>query len=468
MNRRLFVQRSLLLTGSLALTFKSTFGFGKNAAVTGKVTAAGKPVAGALISDGFSIVKTGTNGTYQITTDAKAEFVFVIVPAGYDIPHEKQIANHYHRISDGGSFDFKLKPLKKNDSKHSFIVWADPQVKNKKDVAQMLAQSVPDTVRTIKALGADELVHGIAVGDLVWDNHELFPMYNEAVAEMGIPFYQGLGNHDMDYRLGGDETSDQTFKKFYGPTYYSFNRGRAHYVMLDDVRYLGTEREYDGYITEQQLNWLEKDLKYVAKDDLLFICLHIPVYSSVKNNEELYKLLKPFNNVHILSGHTHYNANNITGNVFEHNHGTVCGAWWTGPVCEDGTPRGYAVYSVEGNQVKWYYKPMEMDRTNQMSVFVEELTGQKRMIANVWNWDPAWKVEYWLDGKYKGELKNEHGMDPLTVKLYKGPELPNPRPFVEPRDTDHLFVAHFEPGVKQIKVVATDRFGEKFEKEITA
>lgn len=293
-------------------------------------------------------------------------------------------------------------------------------------------------------------------------------MYNEAVAEMGIPFYQGLGNHDMDYRLGGDETSDQTFKKFYGPTYYSFNRGRAHYVMLDDVRYLGTEREYDGYITEQQLNWLEKDLKYVAKDDLLFICLHIPVYSSVKNNEELYKLLKPFNNVHILSGHTHYNANNITGNVFEHNHGTVCGAWWTGPVCEDGTPRGYAVYSVEGNQVKWYYKPMEMDRTNQMSVFVEELTGQKRMIANVWNWDPAWKVEYWLDGKYKGELKNEHGMDPLTVKLYKGPELPNPRPFVEPRDTDHLFVAHFEPGVKQIKVVATDRFGEKFEKEITA
>jgi hypothetical protein len=90
------------------------------------------------------------------------------------------------------------------------------------------------------------------------------------------------------------------------------------------------------------------------------------------------------------------------------------------------------------------------------------------MIANVWNWDPAWKVEYWLDGKYKGELKNEHGMDPLTVKLYKGTELPNPRPFVEPRDTDHLFVAHFEPGVKQVKVVATDRFGEKFQQEVKA
>jgi hypothetical protein len=198
MNRRIFIQRSLLLTGAITLTFKNTFAFGKKAAVTGKVTAAGKPVANALISDGFNFAKTGADGSYQITTDAKAEFVFVIVPAGYDIPHEKQIANHYHRISEGGNFDFKLKPLKKNDSKHSFILWADPQVKNKKDVAQMLAQSVPDTVKTIKALGADELVHGIAVGDLVWDNHDLFPMYNEAVAEMGIPFYQGLGNHDMD------------------------------------------------------------------------------------------------------------------------------------------------------------------------------------------------------------------------------------------------------------------------------
>jgi hypothetical protein len=468
MNRRIFIQRSLILTGALTLKFKNTFGLGKDAAITGKVTAAGKPLANVLVSDGFNIVQTGKDGSYQLTPDAKAEFVFVSVPSGHEIPHENQIARHYHKIADGGSFDFKLVPLKKNDSKHSFILWADPQVKNKKDVAQMLAQSVPDTRRTVKDLGAGELVHGIAVGDLVWDNHELFPMYNEAVAGMGIPFYQGLGNHDMDYRLGGDETSDQTFKKFYGPTYYSFNRGRAHYVMLDDVRYLGTEREYDGYITEQQLNWLQKDLKYVAKDDLLFICLHIPVYSSVKNKEDLYKLLKPFKNVHILSGHTHYNANNISDNIYEHNHGTVCGAWWTGPVCEDGTPRGYGVYQVEGNQVKWYYKAVETDKSTQMSVFVDGLTNQKRMIANVWNWDPKWKVEYWLDGQYKGELKNEHGMDPLTVKLYKGTELPNPRPFVEPRDTDHLFVAHFGPEVKKVKVLATDRFGTKYESEVKA
>jgi predicted phosphodiesterase len=288
-------------------------------------------------------------------------------------------------------------------------------------------------------------------------------MYNEAVAEMGIPFFQGLGNHDEDYRMGDDETSDRTFKKFYGPTYYSFNRGRAHYVMLDDVRYLGVEREYDGYIVQQQLDWLEKDLKFVDKDALLLICLHIPVYNQVKNNKELYKLLKPFKNVHVLSGHTHYNDNNIKGNVYEHNHGTVCGAWWTGPICEDGTPRGYGVYQVDGNQLKWHYKSMEREKDYQMALFVEELTNQKRLIANVWNWDPAWKVEYWLDNEYKGILRNEQGYDPMAIKLYKGPDLPKPRGFAEPRETKHLFVAHFGTNVKQVKVVATDRFGVKYE-----
>ncbi len=463
-NRRSFIQRSLLLTGALALRFKSSFGLGSMQAVTGKVTGAGKPLANVLVSDGFNIVPTGADGRYSLTPDAKAEFIFISLPSGYEIPHDNQVARIYHRVGQGGSFDFDLVPLKKNDSKHTFIVWADPQVKNKKDVAQMMAQSVPDTRDTVKSLG-DELIHGLGVGDLVWDNHELFPAYNEAIANIGIPFFQGLGNHDMDYRQGGDETSDHTFKKYYGPTYYSFNRGRAHYVMLDDVRYLGTEREYDGYITQQQLDWLAKDLRYVKKDDLLFISLHIPVYSSVKNNKDLYKLLKPFKNVHILSGHTHYNANNINDNVYEHNHGTVCGAWWTGPICEDGTPRGYAVYQVEGNQVKWYYKGMGLDKSDQLALFVEELTGQRRILANVYNWDPQWKVEYYIDGQYKGKMENQMGMDPLAVKLYKGPELPAGRTFPEPRDTDHLFMAHVGTDVKSVKVVVTDRFGDKYQKE---
>ena len=62
-------------------------------------------------------------------------------------------------------------------------------------------------------------------------------------------------------------------------------------------------------------------------------------------------------------------------------------------------------------------------------------------------------------------MENQVGLDPLAITLYKGPELPAGRSFPEPRQTDHLFIAHFDPAVKKIKVVATDRFGATFSAE---
>jgi len=57
-----------------------------------------------------------------------------------------------------------------------------------------------------------------------------------------------------------------------------------------------------------------------------------------------------------------------------------------------------------------------------------------------------------------GALNNSKGMDPTAVALYLGEKMPAKRPFAEPSRTDHLFIAHFKPEVKKIKIVATDRF----------
>lgn len=107
---------------------------------------------------------------------------------------------------------------------------------------------------------------------------------------------------------------------------------------------------------------------------------------------------------------------------------------------------------------------MESDKNNQLSLHIDD---QKKLVANVYNWDPQWKVEYWLDGKYKGILKNEPGMDPMAVKLYLGDKLPAGRTFPEPKTTDHIFAAQLDSNVKSVKVVATDRFGDKYEREIS-
>lgn len=329
MKRRKFIASFLLLSGGVVLSSKTALGFPgiAGARVRGTVKARGKKLANVIVSDGFSVVQTDRKGRYEIPFNAQARFVFVSIPAGYAIPNENGIARHYQPFNSSDTkqeYHFELTPLQQDDTSHRFIVWADPQVKNKNDVEEMQTTAAPDVKRLVQSFGAGALVHGMTVGDIVWDKHELFSSYDKAVASTGIPFFQALGNHDMDYNKGGDEASDATFQSLYGPTYYSFNRGKVHYVVLDDVRYLGSDRHYDGALSEQQLNWLRKDLAFVPKEHLVVIGLHIPVHNGVENNQELYELLGD-RKVHIMSGHTHYNRNVVKDNVYEHVHGTLCG-----------------------------------------------------------------------------------------------------------------------------------------------
>jgi len=464
MKRRRFIQNITLLTGGLIAACQlpaSTLELRKT--IKGRVRSDKKGVKGVVVSDGYTVIITDNKGRYEFEPHPAATNIFISTPSGYAFENENGISRHYYSLSDINRrhADFELVRLDKDDTEHQFIIWADPQVKNKKDVEKMMAQSVPDVQKLVATAGAGTLLHGITVGDIVWDEPQFFPDYNNAVEKMGIPFFQCIGNHDMDYNKGGDETSDQTFQQMYGPTHYSFNRGKVHYVVMDDVRYLGKDREYDGYISQNQLDWLRKDLSFVPNDHLIILCVHIPVHNGIKNNEALYTVLEE-RKVHIMSGHTHYHRNVINGNIFEHNHGTVCGAWWTGPICGDGTPCGYGVYKVNGTELSWHYQSTGASADHQMKIFVEDANDQKQLQVNIWNHDPEWKTEYWVDGSHKGSLEQFEGFDPLAYSTLIGPELPKPRGFAEPRKTEHMFKAMIPATTREIKVIATDRFGKKY------
>lgn len=465
MKRRIFIQNITWLAGGLVTACRvpaETFEPGQK--IKGQVTSNGKGLKDVVVSDGYSVILTDSKGKYEIEPHASATNIFISTPPGHAFKNDNGISRHYYslkQISNRKKVDFDLVPLDRDDNEHQFIIWADPQVKNQQDVEKMMNESVPDVQKWVAAAGTGALLHGITVGDIVWDELHLFNDYSKAVAKMNIPFFQCLGNHDMDYNKGGDETSDQSFQQAFGPTHYSFNRGKVHYVVMDDVRYLGRNREYDGFFSQNQLNWLQKDLSFVPKDRLIVLCVHIPVHNGVKNNDALYALLEG-RNVHIMSGHTHYHRNVVNGNIFEHNHGTVCGAWWTGPICGDGTPCGYGVYTVNGTDLSWQYKATGQPEDHQAKIFIEEVNGERQLHVNIWNHDPEWKTEYWIDGVNKGALEQFNGFDPQAYASLLGPDLPNPRGFAEPRKTEHMFKGILPANAKEIKVIATDRFGKKY------
>lgn len=468
MHRRHFLQTMAWVSGGLLIARCTPVRPQQSQKIRGIVTSRGSALANVVVSDGYSVVATDSKGKFEFNRHPDAVAVFVSTPSGYAFNNENGIARHYHLVPNTGTsadFNFELQPLGRSDNEHQFIIWADPQVRNKSDVAKLMQETVPDVQQFVTDAGAQALLHGITVGDIAWDDLTYFNDYNAAVAQMNIPFFQCLGNHDMDFK-GDDAASDNTFQQTYGPTCYSFNRGQVHYVVMDDVRYLGTDRNYDGYIQPHHLEWLRKDLSFVSNDKLIVLCVHIPVHSGVKNNTDLYNILEG-RQVHIMSGHTHYHVNNIRENIYEHNHGTVCGAWWTGPICGDGTPGGYGVYSVKGNQLSWQYKSTGFALAHQIKIH-DALPegGLKNVVVNIWNYDPAWKNEYWIDGVSKGTLEEYEGYDPEAYKTMLGPSLPNPRGFAEPVKTKHLFKAMVPATAREMRVSATDRFGKIYTEKI--
>lgn len=454
--------------------------------IKGKVSAAGKGLAGVSVSDGRIVAQTNANGDFELISGSDRDFVFVSMPSGYEIQKQANgSASFFQKIDKAKaeqSFQFELKKAGNPDENHHFLLLSDTQIQDEYDANQLLTVSAPDVQRTIASLG-DPNLFGIGCGDLVYDKLELFKEYNQSIQMYDIPFFQVVGNHDLDFGGRSDATTTGTFKGHFGPTYYSWNRGEVHYVVLDDVFYLGrigAGTKYIGHIPEEQLAWLEQDLKAVEKGKTVVIALHIPAYTgavtryperdtlggTVSNREHLYRMLEGYQ-AHILSGHTHFNDNMISGHVYEHCHGTVCGAWWSGPICYDGTPNGYAIYEARGSELRWQYKGTGLDINEQFRVYEagRHKDFPEQMAINCWNYDPDWEISWYEDGVKKGAPQKIVALDPWSVELHSGPDLPARRSWVEPQLNDHMFF--FKPESRgNLVVEAKDRFGKVYSKKI--
>ncbi|MGZ3860804.1 MAG: calcineurin-like phosphoesterase C-terminal domain-containing protein [Flavisolibacter sp.] len=477
----------LLLEGNWMICQAQASGDSYYVVLKGRVTQPdGRPIAGVPVTDGIHIVQTDKNGAYLIESTTEAMFVYITVPSGYQIPTNNNMALFYKRVYPSkGTFraDFTLRKLTQDDTHHFTILWADPQINNKEEADLLDSTVVPDTHAFVQTLMKKGPVQGIAAGDLSWDAPPIIPEYKKAIQKVGIPFFQVLGNHDMDVDVRSDEQSDSTFRKSMGPTWYSFNRGRAHYIVLDNVFYFSKGYNYIGYVTERQLKWLEQDLKLVRPGSLVIISMHIPVYTEEKrrtgadddnpgdvthNRKFLYQLLKPYQ-AHFLTGHTHYNENREEDGMFEHIGAAVCATWWVAPLCVDGTPRGYGVYEVNGDSLRWYYKSSGYAPSYQMRVYNRGRYKNRPsdIAVNVWNWDRRWKVEWYQDGVLKGNMRQQLDFDADVVSLLTGPSKPTKYPWAQPLRTDHLFFATPDAQAKKISIKATDRFGTVYTEELT-
>ncbi len=475
------MRRAITLSLIVILTFSGIVS--QAVTIKGRVTAGSAPIAGVVVTDGKNFAVTGSSGRYTLEAADESRFVYLSLPAGYSAPLSEGVVKFFLPIEpqEGKrkSYDFYLEKREQDDSNHGFIVVADPQIYSAKEF-KLLEEGVADIKNTVS--GYKIPFHGIAPGDLISHDHKLYPEYNRVMAKSGIPFFNAMGNHDMVNAGRSFETTQWKYEQMFGPSYYSFNVGKIHYVVLNDCFYVGREFYYIGYLEERQLSWLERDLAYVPKGSTVVVALHIPTTISKKdrdkfsyekagttmaNHKGLYKILEPYN-THIISGHLHTNHNEvISANLFEHVTAAMSGAWWQGELCTDGTPKGYGVYIANGDTLSWYYKSTNRAKEHQMRLYTGEdnLAFKGYIVANIWNYDPSWRVELYEDGVLTSAMERFEGYDPMAGEIYSNKDKLEHK-WIYPSLTDKLFRAKPKSETSEVIVVATDRFGNRYSEKL--
>ncbi len=504
--------------------------------VKGVVSCNGEGVAGVVVSDGVEVTTTGSNGVYYLPSKKKNGFVFISVPAHYEVAAENRIPQFFKRLSGGSSVeqkDFSL--VRTENSKHVVLAMTDWHLANRNDdLTQYSTGFVPDVNNLIRTYqNAGTRVYGVNMGDLTWDvywyDNKFGPEeFVSQMAKLNCNIYNAMGNHDNDPWVASDLLAETRFRDAIGPTYYSFNLGSAHYVVLDNAEYTNVggaqgvigDREYNDVVTGGQMAWLARDLATVAdKTAPLIVIMHIQLFSNptldgsgnpvsnltLNNGSQLIAALQGFSQVHLLTGHTHINYTAETGgNLMEHNTAAICATWWwTGRpgyagnhLCPDGSPGGYGVWEVDGKSVQWYYKSIgspasyqfrsyDLNRVfisaalhapNSTDAALAEYAGPyanpgaaNEILINVWNYDPRWKVEVKEAGKAL-EVRRVAAKDPLHIISYEAKRLNAgavPTSAFVTGTTAHMFKAQASSATSTLEITVTDRFGNAYSETMT-
>ena len=457
-----------------------------------------KTLEGIAVSNQKDVVLTDANGEYAIPLRDGA-FVYVVKPSGYqtklDSLHLPDYYYHHHTKGAPeylkypgvkptgkapGKINFALYPAKEKQT-FKMLALGDPQTPDDETLDYFRDGSVSDMFRH----NADFfMVHG----DIADDFLEIYAREKAIVGKLGIPGYHVPGNHDVNYKSVDSSNDFETFRKEFGPDYYSFNYGSVHFVVLNNINYKGWNTKenkkgrYTGDLSEDQLEWLKNDLMYVPQNGLIVINSHIPFHEPSCNGEaikKLHALLGDRPKVLSLSGHMHtvytYQLDKKMhwGYPGKHegvNLGATCGSWWSNPknengipvsTCRDGSPKGYFVFEFKGSGYDYEFIPIHYADDFQIRVSLplgrikQEASDSLEIVANWFVGKPNHKVTVSINRGAAVTMNNYTGIDPFYERTLKIRETD---PMYPPKSATsfHMWKAHvpvkLPRGVHKIEV----------------
>ena len=502
--------------------------------VYGIVSSAGVGVENVVVSDGAEVTVTNEKGIYQLKSAKKWGYVFISVPSGYEVPSVGVLPQFHRALKNSADVveraDFKLEKVDGQDSYKIFML-GDMHLANRTGDLGQFAQFTSD-LTDYMTRHKGEKMYALTLGDMTWDlywysNSYYFPQYLNTVNSQikNLQIFHTMGNHDNDFQTRSDYDAAVKYVDQICPTYYSFNIGKVHYVVMDDIdcsSYDGsTSRNYVKSLSAEQLDWLAKDLSYVAKTTPVVVAMHAQVFypttSGFKIDHDPVNTLRLFDildgyTVRFVTGHTHKlfnvtpDAPIVDGHNFrEYNSGSVCASWWWSGnltpgihIGTDGTPGGYGIWDVTGTDFQCLYKstgwPEEYqfrsyDLNNvhfsmadvplmpsDISASVKNAYMQyvnaypqnndNEVLINIWNWNSDWTLSVVDENRKTLPYTEVWAYDPLhiaalSVKRFNNAGLKSTPSFITDKFT-HFFKVKADDADTDLVITVKDEFGNEW------
>ena len=502
--------------------------------VYGIVSSAGVGVENVVVSDGAEVTVTNEKGIYQLKSAKKWGYVFISVPSGYEVPSVGVLPQFHRALKNSADVveraDFKLEKVDGQDSYKIFML-GDMHLANRTGDLGQFAQFTSD-LTDYMTRHKGEKMYALTLGDMTWDlywysNSYYFPQYLNTINSQikNLQIFHTMGNHDNDFQTRSDYDAAVKYVDQICPTYYSFNIGKVHYVVMDDIdcsSYDGTEsHNYVKSLSAEQLDWLAKDLSHVAKTTPVVVAMHAQVFypttSGFKIDHDQVNTLRLFDildgyTVRFVTGHTHKlfnvtpDAPIVDGHNFrEYNSGSVCASWWWSGnltpgihIGTDGTPGGYGIWDVTGTDFQCLYKstgwPEEYqfrsyDLNNvhfsmadvplmpsDISASVKNAYMQyvnaypqnndNEVLINIWNWNSDWTLSVVDKNRKTLPYTEVWAYDPLhiaalSVKRFNNAGLKSTPSFITDKFT-HFFKVKADDADTDLVITVKDEFGNEW------
>ncbi|WIM67467.1 calcineurin-like phosphoesterase family protein [Corynebacterium breve] len=372
-------------------------------------------IEGVSVSNGKEIVTTDAEGRYEITVEPNTT-VFITQPAGYQVPvDENNIAQFFYNHSPEGSPDLKYGgiaptgplpemvnfPLAASEATAAqdqrCIIGGDIQPYNTDEVEYARKGAFADL-----AARDDYASCGVLfVGDVVGDDLALYEGVRSMTSELNGPARMLPGNHDLDFDAPDETHKFDTFRREFGPAYYSYDVGNAHVIALESVEYPQPDgKGYRSSLTDDQMAWLRQDIANTPDDKVVVIASHIGLVSfvdsaldqhQIKQVNEVHALLEGRDAIHV-AGHTHALSNMRKGDSlkgwkdlfgmdelpFDHViAGAISGDWYNGrmtdkgfptAIARDGSRPGVMTLDVNGSDISSFFTVSGEDQSTQLGL----------------------------------------------------------------------------------------------------